>query len=171
MGLSRRANRRLTAALLAIPITVAFGLLLFTWWAEQRLFRISSPALVEVSQRTVLQFPPSARLVGSRFQELPWQELLARVDMDRPDVKQFMASGHLAGRWTRDEDVVRMFPTTDFERLPDMPWWDPNREMEAFWVVRAPPAGLPEGANGHLLVLIDVDDPTSAVVYVYQIRG
>jgi len=133
-------------------------------WTTVRVFLMMHPQHVdldELESLTGIEFPSSARVVASEFQDVPRAMLEAKVYIDRRDALHFRASEPFGGRW------IEGMPTW---ATAHGHWWEPPANARGVWHTSvAAPGRTPEPPRQRLLVVhvaLLIMDTDSAIVYV-----
>ena len=152
-----------------LPQAVALGILsVFFCWAfmaspfTRGIFR--SPSLKELSRALQIEFPESARLLKGKLLGMVGYTIYAKIEMDRADIDSFIASlpGSLSVSRGQRPDMD--------EQHAQWEWWDPSSARDFVSIVgeyQLPGCTYPN----RLRILIAMDDPERAVVYLYCIGG
>ena len=133
----------------------------------ERVFRAAvdwRPDLRKMQECTPLRFPPSRRLLyvcGETWLE-DW--FAAKVELDPADVPRLLASLPAGARKSRKD---RLGVTNKLSTMESSPaWWDPDSARSFVAVNAELPLGGYDVLN-RLQLLVNLDDPRQAVVYLF----
>lgn len=138
-----------------------FGLLGFIGSALGRpaLQSLTSPDLWAISELTSVNFPRNTDLLYSA--QTHWQntDISAKLMMDRHDVEKLIASMPQGAEVSREDRFGLSGPSG--KAGSEMPWWDGVGSVRDFVAVRH------DGKRSHVAMLVSLDDPDRAVVYLF----
>jgi len=148
----------------------------YDWDYDQYLaekYRLTSPSLAEISDKTHLPFPPSAELVHSRLDSWLAKELWAVVTIDQLDVTSFVASFPQPAE-VQSGDRLGITNNMQGEDTGP-PWWDPDSAGKFVAAVIELPLGdevlTKYDTTNTVSLLINMDDPQTAIIYLFWIAG
>ena len=119
-------------------------------------------SLTQVSRKTTLRFPPSARLVEGEFLSGPRSYLIARVKMSAGDVGPFFATQPF--HWSEQLTDEPVFTEQRFELMARL-GWRISSEAHVASALAAAPAGTP--TLGDLQVVVTTLSPQDVNIYLY----
>lgn len=115
--------------------------------------------LQRVSQFCDVKFPASAKLKNSRADgwiHSQGYQIYAKIEMDKKDLKQFIANVHVNNSDTEDSAYIR----AKMERMGSkdiLDWWKPGSAKKYIAI------------DSYIHVLVDLDG-SPAVIYIYRSR-
>jgi len=133
---------------------IAFCIIMFLWDTVAE-----KPGLAGISERTGLKFPPGTSLTHTDFE---WgfiftsSKLFARIEINRRDVERFLDSQRGQKTVCRGKDRSAITYDLASDRQP-LSWWNPDSVHKSVYA-----------QAGTAYLLIGLDDPRRAVVYVTQ---
>lgn len=165
-GTRLRRERRLAGAFLAL---VAAGTLLslgLRFIPPSPMFPPHAMTLGEVEDYTGLNFPPGTHLRQAQLQETPGESgLFAVLEMDRGSAERFLG-GLPASAQTSRSDRLGITETSGWH---EPPWWQPDSPRDFIAVRLGTGSGSPIWVGP--LLLVSLDDPVVAVVYLFRTSG
>lgn len=116
------------------------------------------PSLQKIGSYASVKFPESARLVNSHGRSFLEIHIFAKVEMDRAEVDQFISSLP-EPREAMDADEIALRCHGFFD------WWNPGslKRCRGIEITH----DNPSGKSRRWTVLVGLDDPHKAVVYLH----
>lgn len=165
-GTRLRRERRLAGTFLAL---VAGGVLLFVglrFIPVSPMFPPHALTLGEVEAHTGLHFPPGTHLRQAQLQETPGESgLFAVLEMDRRSAERFLGALPASAQTSRSDRLG----ITETYGWHAPRWWRPDRPRTFVAARLGTGSGSPIWVGP--LLLVSLDDPVVAVVYLFQAAG
>jgi hypothetical protein len=158
-------KRRLIWSCAAITAVVLVGMAGLAWQAyktfeEHFRTKVSSPSLAEISEIACLRLPAGAEVLNSHYvKRWDGHMLFATVEFPRSGVDKFVKSlPRTNERQTSRSDIFRI--DIQNREHPVGSWWNPESARKYIAV------DYSCGGQMGLTILIRLDDPKRAVIYV-----
>ncbi len=166
-----RLIARIAQLLLWLAVGVFFVVCAFVVVKAFLLFRPTQPDLTEISTLSRIEFPKSAVLVESWYWRAPRREFFAVLRISGEDLAAFKKNGSLEWEWVEGtggytsgaSSTPRNWITDNLGERANLRYWNPDA-VEDYLVALGP-----AGTRGALAVLIDLDDPEEATVYIWDL--